>query len=104
MRNFMVFKTYYCFQRGVNLCRYASFTVDGVPVCAAILGTALTCYYAGAEHARRGEGCFFYIPKTESAAEVAVYRDLFTAVGLYKLNAVDPQLGRAWLSTLEPIK
>lgn len=65
-------------ERGLHLDE-REFTVDGVPVCAAILGTALTCYYAGAEHARRGEGCFFYIPKTESAAEVAMYRDLFTA-------------------------
>lgn len=65
-------------ERGLHLDE-REFTVDGVPVCAAVLGTALTCYYAGAEHARRGEGCFFYIPKTESAAEVAIYRDLFTA-------------------------
>ena len=65
-------------ERGLHLDE-REFTVDGIPVCATILGTALTCFYAGAEHARRGEGCFFYIPKTESAAEVALYRDLFTA-------------------------
>jgi|AntAceMinimDraft_1070359.scaffolds.fasta_scaffold63588_1 malate synthase len=48
----------------------APYPADGAPVCAAVLGTALTCFWAGAEHARRGEGVFFYIPKTESAAEV----------------------------------
>ena len=65
-------------ERGLHLDE-REFTVDGVPVSATILGVALTCTHAGAEHARRGEGCFFYIPKTESAAEVRIYRDLFDA-------------------------
>ena len=65
-------------ERGLHLDE-REFTVDGVPICATVLGTALTCYWAGQEHARRSEGLFFYIPKTESACEIAIYRDLFTA-------------------------
>jgi hypothetical protein len=42
-------------ERGLHLDE-REFTVDGVPVSATILGVALTCTHAGAEHARRGEG------------------------------------------------
>jgi malate synthase len=46
---------------------------------AAILGTALTLFYAGRAQAGRGQGIYFYLPKVESAEEVAWYRDFFDA-------------------------
>jgi malate synthase len=52
-------------------------TVDGAPVPAAILGTALTLYYPGRAQADRGQGIYFYLPKVESAEECAWYRDVF---------------------------
>src|SRR6266436_4962662 len=54
-------------------------SVDGRPVPAAILGTALTLFYAGRAQAGRGQGIYFYLPKVESAEEVAWYRDFFDA-------------------------
>jgi malate synthase len=54
-------------------------TIDGRPVPAAILGTALTLFYAGRAQADRGQGIYFYLPKLESAAEARWYRDLFDA-------------------------
>ena len=53
--------------------------IDGAPVPAALLGTALTLFYAGQAQAARGQGVYFYIPKTESPDEVAWYRDVFAA-------------------------
>ncbi len=53
------------------------FTVDGKPVPAALLGTALTLFHAGREQAQRGQGIYFYLPKLESADEVAIYKDVF---------------------------
>jgi malate synthase len=53
--------------------------VDGVPVNAAILGTALTLFYAGRAQADRGQGIYFYLPKLESADEARFYRELFDA-------------------------
>ena len=53
--------------------------VDGAPIPAALLGTALTLFYAGQAQAARGQGVYFYIPKTESPDEVAWYRDVFAA-------------------------
>ena len=54
-------------------------SVDGRPVPAAILGTALTLFFAGRAQAGRGQGIYFYLPKVESAEEVAWYRDFFDA-------------------------
>ncbi len=65
-------------ERGLHLDE-PEVTVDGAPVPAAILGTALTLYYAGRAQAERGQGVYFYVPKLESAAEAAWYRDLFDA-------------------------
>jgi malate synthase len=48
-------------------------------VCAAILGTALTLFYAGRAQADRGQGIYFYLPKLESADEARLYRDVFDA-------------------------
>jgi len=53
--------------------------VDGRPVPAAILGTALTLFYAGRAQAGRGQGIYFYLPKVETVEEVAWYRDVFDA-------------------------
>src|SRR5881296_2005986 len=52
-------------------------TVDGAPVNAALLGTALTLFYAGRAQTGRGQGIYFYLPKLEAAAEARWYRDLF---------------------------
>jgi malate synthase len=51
--------------------------IDGRPVSAAILGTALTLYYPGRAQASRGQGIYFYLPKVDGAEECAWYRDLF---------------------------
>ena len=52
-------------------------TVDGRPVSAAILGTALTLFYPGRAQAGRGQGIYFYLPKVDGAEECVWYRDLF---------------------------
>src|SRR5499425_1129723 len=65
-------------ERGLHLDE-PEVTVDGRPVPAAILGTALTLFYAGRAQAGRGQGIYFYLPKVESAEEVAWYRDFFDA-------------------------
>ena len=54
--------------------------VDGSPVSATILGTLLTLYHAGQEQTKRGQGVYFYLPKTESSEEAALYRDLFASI------------------------
>ncbi len=63
-------------ERGIHLDE-PEFTVDGEPIPAAILGTALTLYYPGRAQAERGQGIYFYLPKLEAAEECAWYRDLF---------------------------
>ncbi|MDR7520370.1 MAG: hypothetical protein QN131_02500 [Armatimonadota bacterium] len=65
-------------ERGLHLDEH-DVTVDGTPVCAAILGTALTLFYAGRAQVERGQGIYFYLPKLESAEEARFYRDLFDA-------------------------
>ena len=52
-------------------------TVDGTPVPAAILGTALTLFHCGRAQIERGQGLYFYLPKMESAAEARFWRDFF---------------------------
>jgi malate synthase len=64
--------------------------IDGVAVPAAILGTALTLFYAGRAQADRGQGIYFYLPKLEAADEARLYRDLFD-----RSRALLPFLGRA---------
>jgi len=63
-------------ERGLHLDE-AEVTVDGQPVSAAILGTALTLYYPGRAQASRGQGIYFYLPKVDGAEECAWYRDVF---------------------------
>ena len=65
-------------ERGLHLDEH-EVSVDGRPVPAAIVGTALTFFYAGRAQAGRGQGIYFYLPKVESAEEVAWYRDFFDA-------------------------
>jgi malate synthase len=64
--------------RGLHLDEH-DVTVDGRPVPAAILGTALTLFYSGRAQAGRGQGIYFYLPKVETVEEVAWYRDVFDA-------------------------
>ena len=54
--------------------------VDGSPVSATVLGTLLTLYHAGQAQTERGQGVYFYLPKTESPEEAALYRDLFASI------------------------
>ena len=63
-------------ERGMHLDE-PDVTIDGAPINAALLGTALTLFYAGRAQAGRGQGIYFYLPKLEAAAEARWYRDLF---------------------------
>jgi malate synthase len=63
-------------ERGLHLDE-AEVGVDGSPIPACTLGTALTLFYAGRAQAARGQGIYFYLPKLESAGEAAFYRDFF---------------------------
>ena len=65
-------------ERGMHLDE-TDLTIDGTPVNAAILGTALTLYYAGRAQAERGQGIYFYVPKLERSEEARLYRDIFEA-------------------------
>ena len=69
-------------ERGLHLDE-PEVTIDGKPVSAAILGTALTLFYAGRAQAERGQGIYFYLPKLESADEAALWRDFFAASQAY---------------------
>jgi malate synthase len=62
-------------ERGLHLDE-TDVTIDGRPVSAAILGTALTLFYPGRAQASRGQGIYFYLPKVDGAEECAWYRDL----------------------------
>ena len=44
------------------------------------MGTALTLFFGGREQHKKGEGVYFYIPKTESARETKFYNSLFTEI------------------------
>ncbi len=63
-------------ERGLHLDE-PEVTIDGGPVPAAILGTALTVFHAGRAQIERGRGLYFYLPKMESAKEAALWRDFF---------------------------
>ena len=63
-------------ERGLHLDE-PEMTIDGLPVSAAILGTALTVFHAGRAQMARGQGLYFYLPKMESAEEAALWRDFF---------------------------
>ena len=63
-------------ERGLHLDE-PDVTVDGDPVSAAVLGTALTLFYAGQAQIERGQGVYFYLPKLESAEEAGFWREFF---------------------------
>ena len=63
-------------ERGLHLDE-PDVSIDGVPIPACILGTALTLYYAGSAHIDRSQGIYFYLPKLESAEEAAFWREFF---------------------------
>jgi malate synthase len=63
-------------ERGLHLDE-PEVTIDGGAVPAAILGTALTLFYAGRAQVERGQGVYFYLPKMESAIEAEFWRDFF---------------------------
>jgi malate synthase len=63
-------------ERGLHLDE-PEVTVDGAPIPACTLGTALTLFHVGREQAARGQGIYFYLPKLETAEETTLYRDLF---------------------------
>lgn len=65
-------------ERGLHLYE-SEVTIDGAPVSAAILGTALTLAYAGRAQIERGQGVYFYLPKLETAEEAAFWREFFDA-------------------------
>ena len=65
-------------ERGLHLDE-PDVTIDGSPVSAAILGTALTLFYAGRAQVDRGQGIYFYLPKLELAPEAAFWRDFLDA-------------------------
>lgn len=69
-------------ERGIHLDE-PELTIDGKPVSAAILGTALTLFHAGRAQAERGQGIYFYLPKLESAEEAAFWREFFAASQAY---------------------
>ena len=66
-------------ERGLHLDE-TMVTVDGDPISATILGTALTLFFGGREQHKKGQGVYFYIPKTESARETKFYNSLFTEI------------------------
>ena len=63
-------------ERGLHLDE-PEMTIDGKPVSAAILGTALTVFHCGRTQMARGQGLYFYLPKMESAEEAGFWRDFF---------------------------
>jgi len=63
-------------ERGLHLDE-EEISIDGIPIPAAILGTALTLFYAGRAQIERGQGVYFYLPKMEAAEEAALWRDFF---------------------------
>ncbi len=65
-------------ERGLHLDE-PDVTIDGAPVSAAMLGTALTLFHAGRAQVDRGQGIYFYLPKLELALEAAFWRDFFDA-------------------------
>ena len=61
-------------ERGLHLDE-PEVTIDGRPVPAALLGTALTLFYAGRAQIERGQGVYFYLPKLESAEEAGFWKE-----------------------------
>ncbi len=66
-------------ERGLHLDE-PNYTVKGNPIPATILGTVATLFHAGRAQAARGQDIYFYLPKTESPEEAAIYRDMFASI------------------------
>jgi len=62
-------------ERGLHLDE-PEVTIDGKPICAAILGTALTLFWGGRAQFEKGQALYWYLPKMESAQEARLYRDV----------------------------
>ncbi|HIC48753.1 MAG TPA: hypothetical protein EYP00_02590, partial [Dehalococcoidia bacterium] len=65
-------------ERGLHLDE-ADVTIDGKPISATILSTALTLFHAGKEQINLNQGVYFYLPKLESVEETSIYHDMFEA-------------------------
>ena len=63
-------------ERGLHLDE-PDVTIEGTPIPASILGTAMTLFHAGRAQTERGQGIYFYLPKLESAEEAAFWRQFF---------------------------
>jgi malate synthase len=50
---------------------------DGAPISASLVDAGLYLFHNGAERVRRGTGPYFYLPKLQSAAEAALWHDVF---------------------------
>jgi malate synthase len=52
-------------------------TLDGATLSASLLDAGLYLFHNGAERIRRGTAPYFYLPKLQSAAEAALWHDIF---------------------------
>jgi malate synthase len=52
-------------------------TLDGRPLSASLVDAGLYLFHNGAERIRRGTAPYFYLPKLQSAAEAALWHDVF---------------------------
>jgi len=51
--------------------------LDGRPLSASLVDAGLYLFHNGSERIRRGTGPYFYLPKLQSAAEAALWHDVF---------------------------
>lgn len=63
-------------ERGIMLDE-SEVKIDGCAISAALLGTALTMFYAGRAQIERRQGVYFYLPKMEVVEEAYLWRDFF---------------------------
>lgn len=78
-------------ERGLHLDE-PELTIDGNPVPASILGTALTLFHAGRAQTERGQGIYFYLPKLESAEEAGFWKDFFSASRQHLASLKDAEI------------
>ena len=63
-------------ERGLHLDEF-DLQIDDHPVCATILGTALTLFHVGKAQFSKSQAVYFYLPKIEDVEEAKFYRDFF---------------------------
>ena len=63
-------------ERGLHLDEH-SVMIDGKPISASILGTALTIFHAGQAQINEGQGVYFYLPKMELLEEANLWKNFF---------------------------